>query len=227
MVEKQSRLLKAVGYCRTSSMTNVGEGKDSIQRQAAAIEAYAEKAGYELVGGYYDEGVSGSTHLKDRPKFLKMMEDIAANGIDTIIIEDANRFARDLVVQLVGYDWITEQGIKLIAANSPDHFIEDSPTSTLVRNVLGAIAEFDKSQLVHRLKVARDRKTARGERGSGRLSIAEKLGVEKVKEIMEYVDRGLTEEWIAYTMGITRPQVYKVKKWVNENGMDTLEKRCS
>ena len=49
-------------------------------------------------------------------------------------------------------------GIKLIAADSPDAFVHDTPTAKLVRQVLGAVAEFEKTALVAKLKGARDRK---------------------------------------------------------------------
>ena len=45
-------LKPAVAYLRTSSMTNVGEDKDSAKRQREAIEAYAKAAGYAIVGEY-------------------------------------------------------------------------------------------------------------------------------------------------------------------------------
>jgi DNA invertase Pin-like site-specific DNA recombinase len=52
--------------------------------------------------------------------------------------------------------------VTLIAASSPMHFIEDTPTARLVRQVLGAIAEFEKTTLVAKLAAARRRKRASG-----------------------------------------------------------------
>ena len=54
--------LEAVGYMRTSSITNVGEAKDSERRQRAAIEAYAKRAGMTVVDWFYDPAVSGADH---------------------------------------------------------------------------------------------------------------------------------------------------------------------
>jgi len=52
---------------------------------------------------------------------------------------------------------------------TPTYFIEDNPTAELVRQVLGAISQFDKAQLVMKLKAARDRKSAKqGKRIEGR-----------------------------------------------------------
>jgi DNA invertase Pin-like site-specific DNA recombinase len=56
----------------------------------------------------------------------------------------------------------------------PTHFIKDTPTAILVREVLGAIAEFEKTTLVAKLAAARRRKRmATGEKVEGRKSHAE------------------------------------------------------
>jgi len=44
-------------------------------------------------------------------------------------VETASRFARDLMIQEVGYAMLTERGIELIAADSPQSFIEDTTTA--------------------------------------------------------------------------------------------------
>jgi DNA invertase Pin-like site-specific DNA recombinase len=87
-----------------------------------------------------------------------MLERIESNGVRTIIVETANRFARDLMVQEVGYARLQDRGITLIAADSPNAFEDDTPTAKLVRQVLGAIAEFDKAMTVAKLRGVRDRK---------------------------------------------------------------------
>lgn len=150
--------VQAVAYLRTSSAANTGADKDSEQRQRAAIEAFARAAGYELVGTFYDEAVSGADHVTARPGFAAMMERIAGNGVRTIIVETANRFARDLIVQETGYAMLKGQGIELIAADKPDAFLDDTPTAVLIRQVLGAVSQFEKAMVVSKLRGARDRK---------------------------------------------------------------------
>jgi DNA invertase Pin-like site-specific DNA recombinase len=71
-------------------------------------------------------------------------------------------------VQLAGHDFLKREGIALIPATAPDHFTEDTPTAVLVRQVLGAIAQFEKAFLVARMKVARERKVAQGIKCGGR-----------------------------------------------------------
>ena len=148
----------AIAYLRTSSATNVGADKDSDKRQRQAIDAFAKHAGYELVAEFYDKAVSGADPIETRPGFAAMLERIESNGVRTIIVETANRFARDLMVQEVGYARLRERGINLIAADNPDAFKDDTPTAKLVRQVLGAIAEFDKAMTVAKLRGARERK---------------------------------------------------------------------
>jgi DNA invertase Pin-like site-specific DNA recombinase len=102
-----------------------------------------------------------------------MLDRIAGNGVRTIIVESPDRFARDVAVQLAGHDHLRKLGVTLIPATAPDFFTEDTPTAVLVRQVLGAIAQFDKATSVAKLKAARDRKIAAGEKCGGRKSYAE------------------------------------------------------
>jgi DNA invertase Pin-like site-specific DNA recombinase len=165
--------IKAVAYMRTSSAANVGPDKDSEKRQRAAIEGYANRAGLALVDWFYDAAISGSDHIETRPGFKAMLERIAGNGVRCIIVESPDRFARDLAVQLAGHDYLKALGITLIPATAPDFFTEETPTAVLVRQVLGAISQFEKATIVAKLKVARDRKRAETGKCGGQRSMAE------------------------------------------------------
>ena len=162
----------AYGYMRTSSNT-IGTDKDSEKRQRAAIEGYADANGITVVGWYYDKAVRGSDPVAARPGFADMLAAIAADSVRTIIVESPDRFARDLAVQLAGHDHLKRLGVTLIPASAPDHFTEDTPTAVLVRQVLGAIAQFDKASTVAKLKAARDRKRAASGKCGGRRSHTE------------------------------------------------------
>jgi DNA invertase Pin-like site-specific DNA recombinase len=102
-----------------------------------------------------------------------MLDRIAGNGVRCIIVESPDRFARDLMVQLIGHDYLKSLGIELILASAPDLFTEDTPTAVLVRQLLGAIAQFKKISLVAKLKTARDRKRAETGKCGGRKTYAE------------------------------------------------------
>ena len=168
-----SRFQPAVAYLRTSSATNVGADKDSDKRQRAAIEAFARQAGFAIMGEYYDAAVSGADPVDQRPGFAEMLVQLAANGAKTIIVESPDRFARDLAVQLAGHDMLKSLGIAIISASAPDFFTEDTPTAVLVRQVLGAIAQFEKASSVAKLAAARKRKREREGRCEGRKPLRE------------------------------------------------------
>lgn len=165
------RRLQAVAYLRTSSAANV-DG-DSQTRQLVAIRAYAKAAGIEIVGTYTDDAVRGDNSIESRPGFAEMMQRLLSNGVRTIIVETASRFARDLIVQEVGFEMLKDRGINLIAADKPDAFLDDGPTAVLIRQVLGAVSQFEKSMLVSKLRGARERKRATGAKVEGRKRLAE------------------------------------------------------
>jgi DNA invertase Pin-like site-specific DNA recombinase len=165
---------QAIGYTRTSSAINVGEGKDSDRRQRVAIERFAKRADFDIVDWFDDAAVSGADPIDARPGFSAALARIAGNGAKTIIVETANRFARDLMVQEVGFAMLRYLGVTLIAADSPSSFLDDGPTSKLIRQILGAVSEFDKAMTVAKLKGARDRKRRISGKCEGRKSYAER-----------------------------------------------------
>ena len=115
----EGKRVEVVGYMRTSSATNVGDEKDSEARQRKAIEGYAQASGAVIVDWFYDATVSGADPIEVRPGFAELLARIADNGVRTIIVETANRFARDLMVQEVGYAMLRSLGVTLVAADSP------------------------------------------------------------------------------------------------------------
>lgn len=159
---------RAIAYLRTSSAANV-EG-DSGERQRVAIRTYATYHRIEIVDEIYDAAVSGADPIDQRPGFSALLARIDEGEIGMILVETANRFARDLMVQLAGHDMLKPMGVQLVAVDSPDHFVDETPTAVLVRQVLGAIAQFDKAMTVAKLKGARDRLSAAngGKRVEGR-----------------------------------------------------------
>jgi DNA invertase Pin-like site-specific DNA recombinase len=56
----------------------------------------------------------------------------------------------------------------------PDAFLDDTPTATMVRQILGVVSQFEKAALVAKLKGARDRKKAATGKCGGRKSYVER-----------------------------------------------------
>src|SRR5262245_23545695 len=150
---------QAVAYYRTSSAANVGADRDSQRRQAEAVEAYA-KSRHELVDTFYDAAVSGADPVDTRPGFSNLLAYCEAHSIGVVLVENASRFARDLAVQLTGHALLRDRGIELVPVDAPTYFTDPSPTAELVRQILGAVAQFEKAALVAKLRHAREGKRA-------------------------------------------------------------------
>jgi len=157
----------SVAYFRTSSAANVGSEKDSERRQAEAVAAYAAGR-YEITKTFYDAAISGADPIDARPGFVRLLDYCQEHGIGVVLVENAGRFARDLAVQLTGHELLRKRGIELIPVDAPSYFTDPSPTAELVRQILGAVSQFEKAALVAKLRHARDRVRAAQGRCEGR-----------------------------------------------------------
>lgn len=155
-------------YLRVSSQGQAKEAKDGLFRQESACRQWAKLNGYEIAGVYREEGVSGT--LEDRPALARLMIDLELNGhgIKTVLIEKLDRLARDLMVQEAIIRDFQRQGLEIISALEGPDLCSNDPSRKLVRQVFGAIAEYDKSMLVLKLRAARERKKAKTGHCEGR-----------------------------------------------------------
>jgi DNA invertase Pin-like site-specific DNA recombinase len=176
---------KAFAYYRTSNVHIDDDNHESLTRQRVAVERHAKQAGFDIVDSVYDAAVSGADPIDQRPGFAEALKRIASNGVRTIIVETASRFARDLIVAETGYRRLREAGITLIAADSPNSFLDDTPTSSFIRQVLAAVQELDRAMTVAKLKGAKDRIRAAGGKAEGRNSYATQVPttVERAKAL--------------------------------------------
>ncbi len=166
--------IKAVAYLRTSSAANVGTDKDSETRQRLAVESYAKASGFELVDEYRDPAVSGADPIETRPGFIALLDRIESNGVRTVIVEDASRFARQVIVQELGLMALKERGVRVLTSSGDDLTETDDPSKVMMRQVAAAFAEFEKARLVGKLAAARRRKRETTGKCEGRKSHAEK-----------------------------------------------------
>lgn len=157
---------KAYGYIRVSGQGQV-EG-DGLRRQEEAIRNYAKAHDLEVVEVFKDGGVSGT--IEDRPALARLMVDLEENGhgIKTVIIEKLDRLARDLMVQEAIVRDLQAHGYELVSAMEGPGLAADDPTRKLIRQIFGAVAEYDKTMLVLKLRAARERKRLKEGRCEGR-----------------------------------------------------------
>lgn len=164
---------KAVAYLRTSSAANVGADKDSAQRQREAIAAFAKREGFTLVDEFNDEAVSGADAIEARPGFAALLDRIEDNGVRVVIVEDASRFARHVLVQELGVMALQQRGVKVYTAGGDELTATDDPSKVMVRQMMAAFAQFEKARLVAKLAVARKRKREATGKCEGRKGHAE------------------------------------------------------
>lgn len=170
-------MTKAFGYLRVSGRGQ--ENGDGFPRQRLAIEQYAAAHKIEIVEWFEERAVPGKTEWEDRPAWVRMM--LALNGTSTIIVESLNRLARDLMVQEHIIADTRRRGITLISVAEPD-LCHDDPSRKLLRQIMGAIAEYDRAMIVLKLKGARQRiKSATG-KCEGRKLYGDKPGEPEILE---------------------------------------------
>lgn len=160
--------MKAFSYLRVSSKGQI-EG-DGFDRQRAKIQAWAKSAGAVIEREFCEEGVSGKNDLDGRPAMIEMLAAIQANGVRVVVVERADRFARDLVASELLLREFTRHKIKVIEAEGGHDLSagdNDNPTAKLIRQILAAVSEFDKTSIVLKLKAARIRKKSETGRCEG------------------------------------------------------------
>jgi DNA invertase Pin-like site-specific DNA recombinase len=151
----------------------VGADKDSEKRQRVAIERFAKASGFALADWFYDPAVSGADPIESRPGFSALLDRIEDNGVKTVIVEDASRFARDLITQELGILALIKRGMTVITTSGDVLTDSSDPSRTMMRQIAGSFAQYEKARLVAKLKAARDRKKAATGKCGGRKSYAE------------------------------------------------------
>jgi DNA invertase Pin-like site-specific DNA recombinase len=162
---------KCFAYLRVSDTSQV-KG-DGFVRQEKAITQYARAHNLKVVR-WFREDFTGTE--AERPQLTQLMISLELNGhgIKTVIIEKLDRLARDLMIQESIIGTFQKKGFDLISAIEGPELLAGDPTRKFIRQVLGAVAELDKSLLVAKLRAARERKKAKGGKGDGRSSYWDK-----------------------------------------------------
>lgn len=186
---------KAFAYLRVSGRGQL-EG-DGFTRQLLAIRSYAEAHRLRIVKVFKEEGVSGATELEDRPALLALLEALAANGTRTVLVERLDRLARDLMVQETIIGDFHKRRFNLISVTEPD-LLSTDPTRILMRQIFGAIAQYEKAMIVAKLRGARQRVKQREGRCEGRKPYGFYPGEDEVVQMMlELRASGLSFDRIA------------------------------
>lgn len=107
-----------VGYYARVS-TDKDDQLNSLENQKSYFEdMIKENKNWTLVGGYIDEGISG-TQVKKRENFLNMIEDGTLGKVDLILTKEISRFARNTIDSIQYTQLLLRKGVivKFISDN--------------------------------------------------------------------------------------------------------------
>jgi site-specific DNA recombinase len=189
---------KAFSYLRTSGKGQIGN--DGFPRQRDAVNRYAKANRIEVVQEFSDEAVSGTTDAIDRPGLTDMFVALKANGVRTVICESATRLARDLMISEIILAEFRKLNVKVISADGGIDLTlgNDDPSGKLIRQILGAVAEWEKCALVQKLRASRLRIRRAGGRCEGKKPYGHTPDEAKVvATILEHRKSGLSYVAIA------------------------------
>jgi len=157
--------MKAFAYLRVSGIGQISG--DGFDRQLLACETYAAIHEIEIAEVFRENGISGTKDLDNRPALASLLAALEENGIKTLICEKLDRIARDLMVQEAIIADLRKKGFTLISTCEPD-LCSDDPSRVLIRQIFGALAQWDRAMTCQKLRAARERKKAKTGRCEGR-----------------------------------------------------------
>ena len=104
-------------YCRLSRDDELQGDSNSIKNQKLILQKYADDNGFRNTRFFVDDGYSGTTF--DRPDFQRMIAEMDAGRIGTVIVKDMSRLGRDyLKVGFYTEVAFPEADVRFIAINN-------------------------------------------------------------------------------------------------------------
>jgi len=141
-------------YMRVSTK---GQGQ-TTDTQALALREYAQRRGFEMIGEYRDEGISGS---KDsRPALDRLMKDARARKFDVVIVARFDRFARSVSHLLRALEEFNHLGIDFVSLS--ESIDTSRPMGKMIFTVLGAVAELERNLIKERVQMGISRARKQG-----------------------------------------------------------------
>jgi DNA invertase Pin-like site-specific DNA recombinase len=154
MTYKNNTTKRAAIYIRVST-----DGQ-TVDNQRLELEQAAERAGWEIVDIYDDNGVSGAKSREQRKAFDRLCKDATRRKFDVVMSWSVDRLGRslqDLVgflseLHAVGVDlYLHQQGIDTT-----------TPAGKAMFQMMGVFAEFERSMIQERVKAGLNRAKAQG-----------------------------------------------------------------
>lgn len=223
--------MRVFSYIRVSSVKQ-GSG-DGPERQGQAITAFCKVQGLTQEGNFFDL-ISGTVEGFDRPQLAELFRlvDNRAEGdspISGIVVERMDRLARDLMVSEVLLGECRKRNLAVYSADQGSciNMAEDGgdPTRVLIRQIMGALSQWEKTMLVRKLKSSRDRIRARGEKCEGVKRYGHFPGEQQIIDAARMLYQGdvpNTHKQIAIYLNAAGMRTRKGLIWTKDNVKKTL-----
>ena len=139
--------MKVALYARVSTERQAERG--TIGSQLDVLRAHVTDSGDELVGEYVDDRHSGAR--LDRPA-LDALRDAAEGGLfEQVWCLSPDRLARAYAYQVLVLDELARFGVTVRFTDAPG-LAADDPQATLLTQVQGVIAEYEKAKIAERYR---------------------------------------------------------------------------
>jgi DNA invertase Pin-like site-specific DNA recombinase len=143
--------MKFVALLRVST---AGQARDGygLEAQEQDIRTWA-RLNKHRIAYVVRESVPGDTALNKRPALAESMQVLLAGKADGVVVARLDRLARDLILQeQLIREVDTLGGVLRSAAPAEDaHLLDNDPQRVLIRQILGAIAQYDRAMIRLRL----------------------------------------------------------------------------
>jgi DNA invertase Pin-like site-specific DNA recombinase len=135
--------MRAAIYARVSTL--IGQ---SPEMQLAELREYASRRGWEIYAEYVDSGVSGSK--ESRPELNRLMSDVHLRRFDAVLVWKIDRFGRSLKHLVNALADLDSYGVAFVSLR--DNLDLSTPSGRLMFQIIGAMAEFERSLIQERVK---------------------------------------------------------------------------
>jgi DNA invertase Pin-like site-specific DNA recombinase len=147
----KSRIRCAI-YTRKSSEEGLEQSFNSLQAQREACEAYIASQrheGWHVLGAQYDDGgFSGGS--MERPALQRLLEDIAAGKIDTVVVYKVDRLTRSLTDFAKIIEIFDASHVSFVSVTQ--QFNTTTSMGRLTLNVLLSFAQFEREVTGERIR---------------------------------------------------------------------------
>lgn len=151
---------RVCAYCRVST-DDVNQTSSYELQKNHYEDMIKEHQGWELVGIYADEGISG-TSLQHRDEFNRMIEDCKAGKIDLIVTKSVSRFARNIVDCIAKVRELGNMRPKVGVFFETEHIYTLDNTSEMMLAVLSAAAQEESHTKSEIMNISIEQRFSRG-----------------------------------------------------------------